>query len=489
VSTWNYDTPPTATRTGYDFAGWYTEPVGGTDFSSSLNGTVDIVSDTTLYAHWVPHTYKVHFNGNGSTGGSMGDQTLTYDVSANLNANAFTRSRHTWKGWSTNSDGTGAQYSDRQSVRNLTATNGAVINLYAKWERDYGYLDLKKSSGIAGITSGNGSYSLAGATFTVYSDAACTQSVGSFITDANGDATALHLPTEVYYIKETAAPAGYYMNDTKWTVEVYKDSTSWVRPSDDPGRISPTSGVSGGVRIAQKLDAQGVSPQGNGAVSGCQMTVRYYDNASGSTSGTPERTWVFTTDAEGGISYDAAHKVSGDALYVDGAGNPVLPIGSYTVTETLAPSGYCISDTGVHAFRVSLSSDHKTSTISNVNWSVSGTGAAYGGRGIRDEVVRGQISVTKNDDDFRATAPQGDATLAGAVFGITNRSAHAVVVDGQTFAPGELVMSITTGADGIAHTGSVLPYGTYDVVELSAPVGYRRNEAWSQRVTIYGDSI
>ncbi len=42
---------PDATREGYDFAGWYTQPVGGTWVSAFT--TVSNTGDHTLYAHWV----------------------------------------------------------------------------------------------------------------------------------------------------------------------------------------------------------------------------------------------------------------------------------------------------------------------------------------------------------------------------------------------------------------------------------------------------
>ena len=115
-------------KTGYTFAGWYTALTGGTkkENGSSLASN----SNHTLYAHWTANKYKVVFNANGGSG-SMSDQTLTYDQAANLTANAFKKTGYSFAGWNTKSDGSGTNYSDKASVKNL-ATSGTVT-LYAKW--------------------------------------------------------------------------------------------------------------------------------------------------------------------------------------------------------------------------------------------------------------------------------------------------------------------------------------------------------------------
>ena len=45
-----YGVLPEPTRTGYTFAGWYTNQTGGTQITE--NTTVSNPSDHTLYAHW-----------------------------------------------------------------------------------------------------------------------------------------------------------------------------------------------------------------------------------------------------------------------------------------------------------------------------------------------------------------------------------------------------------------------------------------------------
>lgn len=56
TSTKTYGTLPTATRTGYTFAGWYDAKTGGNKITSI--SAVNIAADTTFYAHWTPNKYK-----------------------------------------------------------------------------------------------------------------------------------------------------------------------------------------------------------------------------------------------------------------------------------------------------------------------------------------------------------------------------------------------------------------------------------------------
>lgn len=60
-----YGDLPVATRAGYDFGGWWTERVGGTEILSTTD--VDILREQTLYGHWTAKTYTVSFDEQGVT--------------------------------------------------------------------------------------------------------------------------------------------------------------------------------------------------------------------------------------------------------------------------------------------------------------------------------------------------------------------------------------------------------------------------------------
>lgn len=118
--------PPAPTKTGYTFTGWYTDAACTKPYTDDK-----VIGDITLYAGFRANTYSVKFNANGGTG-SMSNQSMTYDQSKALTANAFSKTGYTFKGWASSASGSVA-YSNSQSVKNLSATQGATVNLYAVW--------------------------------------------------------------------------------------------------------------------------------------------------------------------------------------------------------------------------------------------------------------------------------------------------------------------------------------------------------------------
>ncbi|MBE5921503.1 MAG: hypothetical protein E7269_01965 [Lachnospiraceae bacterium] len=68
--------------------------------------------------------------------------------------------------------------------------------------------------------TGKYSNSLEGTKFTVYSNAACTTSVGEITIGKTGAGKLENLPLGMYYVKETDTPAGYVEEDTVYTVEL-----------------------------------------------------------------------------------------------------------------------------------------------------------------------------------------------------------------------------------------------------------------------------
>ena len=117
---------PVYAHTGYTHTGWSTEEGGDPVDAEEIEHSVH------LYALWRANTYTVRFVGNDNDGGSMEEQTFTYDVPAALAKNAFTRTGYTFVGWTR--FGGGTVYADEQEVLNLTAEDGGTVGLYAVWE-------------------------------------------------------------------------------------------------------------------------------------------------------------------------------------------------------------------------------------------------------------------------------------------------------------------------------------------------------------------
>lgn len=119
--------PANPSKTGYSFTGWYTDAACTNKYTAST-----VTGNITLYAGFRAHTYNVKFNAN-SGSGNMANEAMTYDQAKNLTANAFTKEHYIFKGWATSANGD-VVYSNSQSVKNLTAADGGVIELFAVWE-------------------------------------------------------------------------------------------------------------------------------------------------------------------------------------------------------------------------------------------------------------------------------------------------------------------------------------------------------------------
>ena len=126
-----YGDLPTPTRKGYTFKGWYTAPSDGTKIQTTT--IVTTAEDHTLYGKWTANSYTVTYNGNGNTGGSTENSEHKYGTAKNLTSNGFTKTGYTFTNWNTKSDGSGTSYANEASVKNLTATNGDTVTLYAQW--------------------------------------------------------------------------------------------------------------------------------------------------------------------------------------------------------------------------------------------------------------------------------------------------------------------------------------------------------------------
>ncbi|MBO4798473.1 MAG: InlB B-repeat-containing protein, partial [Candidatus Methanomethylophilaceae archaeon] len=146
------------TKTGYKFASWNTQKNGG-GVSYADKAPVTDLGDTVLYAQWAAVKYTVVFHSN--TDPEMtSSQIMTYGVSKKLAYNTFENPGYAFDSWNTKADGSGTSYVDGQTVRNLAKTDGAVVNLYAKWTPVTAYITLAKgdhgaADGLAHVSYGD----------------------------------------------------------------------------------------------------------------------------------------------------------------------------------------------------------------------------------------------------------------------------------------------------------------------------------------------
>ena len=120
-----------------------------TDFADLKDSDKSVV----LYANWKPNNYKVRYNGNGATSGTMTDSAHVYDTTKVLTRNAYARTGYTFTGWNTKSDGKGTAYSDGASVKNLTANKDGVVTLYAQWKANSYTLTYDANGGTVSTSS------------------------------------------------------------------------------------------------------------------------------------------------------------------------------------------------------------------------------------------------------------------------------------------------------------------------------------------------
>ena len=281
---------------------------------------------------------------------------------------------------------------------------------------------LTKTSADVSITQGNSAYSLAGATYNVYKGTSGTGSVvATFTTDEAGHAT-LSTPLEdgTYSVKEVTPPKGYKLDTKVYTFTIDGSDTS-LSVEDEPGTLT--------LKLKKKDSQTGSTPQGNASLAGAVYQVSYQ-------MGGQTVTKELTSDASGNLGT------------LEG-----LPLGAVTVKELTAPEGYRL-DTQVHTYTVD------GSQLTGDVYELEVTGLA-------EEVQRGGLTIQKKDNQT-GTTPQGDANFEGITFEIVNESQNPVVVNGSTAAPGQVAMTITTNASGVAATGeNALPYGDYTLREKS----------------------
>lgn len=151
-------------RTGYHYnpnESWNTKS-DGSGKSYSENGGIlakdfadlkDSDKSVTLYANWKPNNYKVRYNGNGATSGTMTDSAHVYDTTKVLTRNAYARTGYTFTGWNTKHDGKGTAYADGASVKNLTSNKDGVVTLYAQWKANSYTLTYDANGGTVSTSS------------------------------------------------------------------------------------------------------------------------------------------------------------------------------------------------------------------------------------------------------------------------------------------------------------------------------------------------
>ena len=341
-----------------------------------------------------------------------------------------------------------------------------------------GRLKMKKSGELAVITEGNKMYSLEGAEYQVFDGSGEVKA--TLVIDANGDSNEVELPAGTYTVKESKAPTGYAIDASEYTVKIESDELATFTATEIP--------IMGKVSILFTKIPEGFSkPSGEGdaTLAGAVYKFSYYDGIfetpeAALNSGKAKASWHFVTDGEGRI-YGENPTLSKDyensSFYRDSEGNIVYPLGSYVIEEVKESKGYMLNP---EKFIGTITEDGTKSIYVETYNDPKGT----------ETSVRGGVKVGKIDRERNKAVPQGDATLEGAEFTVTNASLSSVRVGDKEYGKDEDVLVMTTGKDGIAtSTNDALPYGTYTVRETKAPTGYLLNEKWNEKFEVRENGV
>lgn len=315
-----------------------------------------------------------------------------------------------------------------------------------------GKLSIMKKSANPEITDNNPCYELKGAEYGVYKTKADATNdknkVNTLIigkcddTEKNKNwSNEIELEAGTYYVKETKAPKGYALNPNAVKVVIEAGKNTWIGeesndfvdyPQSDPVRI-----------LLGKVDKETSKnkPQGSASLAGAEFTVKYYkgiyDEDPATQGQTPARSWVLKTNENGFATLSSKYKISGDDFYYASTGDPTLPVGTITIQETKAPTGYFIND---KVFVRKIVAGGNKEGVDTYN---------------QPEILEKVIKFNIKKVQVGTTTP-----VSGAVFLHTKP-------DGTT-------ESLTTDEKGeITITG--LASGTHKIKEIKSPDGYQLN--------------
>lgn len=342
--------------------------------------------------------------------------------------------------------------------------NTSTAGCHPKWTpRMTGWIAIQKASSNPECSDNNSMYSLEGAQYDVYDTQG--QVVDTITTDENGYGCSHELLPGYYKIWERSAPKGYALDTQGHAVDVLAGDTQTLNvvdtPQNDPVRM-----------VVQKIDADTQTPTGEGAgtLEGAEFTLKFYPRESA--TGEPARTWVLKTDKDGTTSPYLARldgdkyldKNRSDKFYYDIKKQPTMPLGTLTIEETKAPSGYLLNSHDVHT--VHITSDNTAEEEVH----------SYVVPKHKEQVNRGDIRIEKLDKELMSNKTQGDATLEGITFAVVNLNTQAVKTSLGVCEPQQVCARITTtNKDGhfIAQTSDQdLPYGHYRIYEESSNDSY-----------------
>lgn len=359
-------------------------------------------------------------------------------------------------------------------------TVGTVFELAFKVQSK-GKLCIKKTSANPAITDNNPCYSLQGAEYGVYkteADAKADKNKVNTLTIGKYDSSEkykdwsneIELDAGTYYLKETKNPKGYALNNSVVSVVVKANESSWIG-SNGEFKDYPQADPVGILLGKVDKETNKNKPQGSASLAGAEFTVKYYkglyDSDPAKSGQIPARSWVLKTDKNGFAYLDSDYKVSGDDFYMFG-NLAKIPVGTITIQETKAPTGYFINN---EVFVRKIEANGKDQYVSTYNQPT-----------VNEKVIKFDIkkvqagtSTPVSGAVFRHTLPNGstedletnstgEITITGLASG-THKIKEIKSPDGYQLNPNEVVFNVASSTGKITFTSgtnSLIVQGTKD---------------------------
>lgn len=373
-------------------------------------------------------------------------------------------------------------------------TVGTVFELAFKVQSK-GKLCIKKTSANPAITDNNPCYSLQGAEYGVYkteADAKADKNKVNTLTIGKYDSSEkykdwsneIELDAGTYYLKETKNPKGYALNNSVVSVVVKANESSWIG-SNGEFKDYPQSDPVGILLGKVDKETNKNKPQGSASLAGAEFTIKYYkglyDSDPAKSGQVPSRSWVLKTNSDGYCDLAKGYKVSGDDFYYASNGDATLPVGTITIQETKAPTGYFINNE-VFVRKITTKGsveDVDTFNMPTVNEKVikfnikkvqAGTSTPVSGAVFRHTLPNGST------EDLE-TNGSGEITITGLASG-THKIKEIKSPDGYQLNPNEVVFNVASGTGTITFTSgtnSLVTHGTKDSGDGYATFGDKVN--------------
>ena len=447
------------TNTGANLSGWQiglytdadcTNAMSGSPFTTGTDGTVTVsgLQKGTYYAKEIPTDdpyweFDTAVKSVTVAVGKTAEVTFTNTHYGRIEIHKTTNTGNQLGGWTFRvRDSEGNSYGDFTTddngyacTQNLPLGRYTVVELPTEdnyWLTELGFHDvavkagettvdtwLNKEQGLAWFyKKTNTGESVEGWHITVYSDEACTQKVGTLITNQDGKA-GYYLDPGTYWAKETGDEHGRF-EDEYWMVDETVQRFE-IKPHEDVS-ITFTNVQYGRLKITKAVE-------GGGSLEGWQFKI---------------------TDAEGKVLDGSPFSTDEDGIILTGN---LLP-GQYTVEELL-PEDSLYECKGDNPQTVTV----KQGEISEVSFV--------------NALRTGKVTVEKIDIT--------GSPLAGATFRLEWSAEGSLwypvtfsetIVRGGCSNPDVLDGSLTTGADGILEWDNLYPGLQYRLTETKAPDGY-----------------